>query len=147
MIGMIIITGFIFLVSVTTLYVQTQITERGFCPIPMPFLVPAFASLGVFIGSLTYYLMFIRLEESKERRSEIVYGLLEMLQADEKEFIKKIIENKGEIFQSKLSSIFGKVKTFRVLQNLIRRGIISKEVYGKTNRIKLNEKFKEILGS
>jgi len=145
MIGMIIITGFIFLVSVTTLYVQTQITEYGFCPIPMPVLVPAFASLGVFVGSLTYYLMFIRLEESKEKRSEIIHSMLEMLEVDEKEVVKKIIENKGEIFQSKLSSLFGKVKTCRVIANLVRRGIVFKEPYGKTNKIKLNEKFRKIL--
>jgi hypothetical protein len=144
-IGMVIIAGFIFLVSVTALYVQTQIAERGFCPIPIPVLVPAFASLGVFIGSLTYYLMFIRLEESKGKCSEIVYGMLEMLQPDEREVIKKIIENKGEILQSKLSSLFGKVKTFRVIESLVRRGIVLKESYGKTNKIRLNEKFKEIL--
>lgn len=144
-VSMTIIAGFIFLVSAIALYVQTQIAERGFCPIPVPILVPAFASLGVFIGSLTYYLMFIRLEESKEKHSEIVSRMLDMLQQDEKEVIKKIIENKGEILQSKLSSLFGKVKTFRILQSLIKRGIISKENYGKTNKIKLNEKFKELL--
>jgi uncharacterized membrane protein len=89
--------------------------------------------------------MFIKLEESEEKHSKIVYGLLEMLQTDEREVIKKIIENKGEILQSKLSSLFGKVKTFRVIENLVRRGIVLKESYGKTNKIKLNEKFKEIL--
>lgn len=146
-VGMAIIAGFIFLVSAIALYVQTQITEYGFCPIPVPVLVPAFASLGVFIGSLTYYFMFIRLEESKEKRSEIVQSMLEMLHVDEKEIIKKIIENKGEILQSKLSDVFGKVKTFRIIENLARRGIVSKESYGKTNKIKLNGKFKGILYS
>lgn len=144
-IGMVIIAGFVFLVSVTALYVQMQIAEYGFCPIPIPVLVPAFASLGVFIGSLIYYLMFIKLEKSEEKHSEIVNILLEMLQADEREVIKKIIENKGEILQSKLSALFGKVKTFRVIESLVKRGIVLKESYGKTNKIKLNEKFKEIL--
>ena len=56
-----------------------------------------------------------------------------------------MIDNKGEISQSKLSSVFGKVKTFRTLRGLISRGILVKESYGKTNKIKLNDKFKDIL--
>jgi len=144
-IGLMIIAIFIFLVSITVAYVQTHIAEFGYCPYE-PVLIPAFASLGLFIGSLTYYFMFIKLEKSsEEKRLEIVNSSLEMLQVDEKEVIKKIIENKGEILQSKLSALFGKVKTFRVLEGLSRRGIIVKESYGKTNKIKLNEKFKEVL--
>ena len=143
--GTIIIAGFIFLVSITTLYVQTQIAEKGFCPIPLPLLVPAFASLGVFIGSLTYYLTFIKIEESKEKRSEIVSSMLEILQSDEREVIKMLVENKGEILQSKLSRALGKVKAFRIIESLMRRGVVVKEPYGKTNKIKLNEKFKDIL--
>jgi uncharacterized membrane protein len=143
--GTIIIAGFIFLVSITTLYVQMQIAEKGFCPIPLPLLVPVFASLGVFIGSLTYYLTFIKIEESREKRSEIVSSMLEILQSDEKEVIKMLVENKGEILQSKLSRSLGKVKAFRVVESLMRRGVVVKEPYGKTNKIKLNEKFKNIL--
>jgi uncharacterized membrane protein len=146
-IGTIIIAGFIFLVSITTLYVQTQIAEKGFCPIPLPLLVPAFASLGVFIGSLTYYLTFIKIEENREKRTEIVSAALEILQSDEKEIIKMLVENKGEILQSKISRSLGKVKAFRIIENLAKRGIITKEPYGKTNKIKLNEKFRDILVS
>jgi len=140
-----IVAGFVFLVSITTLYIQTQIAEKGFCPIPLPFLVPAFASLGIFIGSLTYYLTFIKMEESKEKRSEIISTLLEILQSDEKEIIKMLLENKGEVLQSKISRSLGKVKAFRVIESLMKRGVVVKEPYGKTNKIKLNEKFKNIL--
>jgi uncharacterized membrane protein len=140
-----IVAGFVFLVSITTLYIQTQIAEKGDCPIPLPFLVPAFASLGIFIGSLTYYLTFIKMEENKEKRSEIISTLLEILQSDEKEVIKMFLENKGEVLQSKISRSLGKVKAFRVIESLMKRGVVVKEPYGKTNKIKLNEKFKNIL--
>ena len=83
--------------------------------------------------------------ESEKKIAEDAQVVLDMLQLDEKNIIKKIIENKGEITQSKLSSSFGKVKTFRVIENLKKRGIITKESYGKTNKIKLNEKFSNIL--
>ncbi|MDI6826610.1 MAG: hypothetical protein QMD36_05530 [Candidatus Aenigmarchaeota archaeon] len=144
-ISTVLIAGFIFFVSVTALYVQTQIAEFGFCPIPIPILIPTFASLGIFVGSSVYYLMSVKIEESKEKRVEVVNAMLDLLRADEKETIKKIIENKGEISQSKLSSFFGKVKTFRVIEDLMRRDIVEKEPYGKTNKIKLNDKFKQVL--
>jgi uncharacterized membrane protein len=140
----IIIAAFIFLVSIAVIYVQTHIIQFGFCPYE-PVLVPAFASLGVFIGSLVYYLISIKLEESKEKRFEITHILLDILQPDEREIIKRLIENKGEILQSKLSSELGKVKVFRTIENLRKRGIIEKEPYGKTNKISFANKFRDVL--
>jgi len=89
--------------------------------------------------------MFPKLTASEKKIAEDARVVLDMLQFEEKNIIKKIIENKGEITQSRLSSLFGKVKTFRVLESLRRRGIITKESYGKTNKIKLNENFSKIL--
>lgn len=142
---MILFGGFIFLVSVTTFYVQSQISHYGYCPIPIPVLMPTLASLGLFVGSLVYYIMLGKVEESREKRTEAINFLLELLPTDEKEVLRKIIENKGKITQSKLSSSLGKVKAFRVLESLRKRGIILKEPYGKTNIIKLNEKYSKIL--
>jgi len=141
------ITGFIFAVSFSTLYAQTNIIEGTACActLPIPILIPTFSSLGIMIGSFVYYAMFPKLMESEKKLAEDAQVILDMLQLDERNIIKKIIENKGQITQSKLSSLFGKVKTFRVLESLKRRGIIIKESYGKTNKIRLNEKFNEIL--
>ena len=141
------ITGFIFAVSFSTLYAQTHIIEGTACSctLPIPVLIPTFSSLGILIGSFVYYAMFPKLMDSEKKLAEDAQVILDMLQIDEKNIIKKIIENKGEITQSKLSSLFGKVKTFRVVENLKKRGIITKESYGKTNKIKLNEKFNKIL--
>ena len=147
MIIIMMITGFIFAVSFSTLYAQTNIIEGTACActLPIPILIPTFSSLGILIGSFVYYAMFPKLMESEKKIAEDAQVVLDMLQLDEKNIIKKIIENKGEITQSKLSSSFGKVKTFRVIENLKKRGIITKESYGKTNKIKLDEKFSKIL--
>jgi len=147
MIVVMLITGFIFAVSFATLYAQTQIVEGTVCSctLPIPVLIPTFSSLGILIGSFVYYAMFPKLMETEKRLAEDAQVILDMLQLDEKNIIKKIIENKGEITQSKLSSSFGKVKTFRVLEGLKRRGIVIKESYGKTNKIRLDEKFHKIL--
>jgi hypothetical protein len=145
--AIILLSGFIFAVSFSTLYAQTHIIEGTACSctLPIPVLIPTFASLGLLIGSILYYFMSPKIEESKEKQIQLIFSLVEMLNPEEKEVVKKLLENKGEILQSKLSQSFGKVKTFRVLENLRKRGVIEKEPYGKTNVIKLSEKFKNIL--
>ena len=142
-----ILAVFIFIVSFSTLYAQTHIAEGTACSctLPIPLLIPVLSSIGVLIGSVVYYFMFPKVEESKEKQVQAVFSLVEMLKPDEKEVIRKLLENKGEISQSKLSQSFGKVKTFRILENLKKREIIEKEPYGKTNIIKLSQKFKHIL--
>ncbi len=141
------ITGFIFVVSFSTLYAQTNIIggTAYTCTLPIPVLIPTLSSLGILVGSFVYYMMVPKLSESEKRVTENTRILLDMLKVDEKKIIEKLVENNGEISQSKLSSLFGKVKTFRIIQTLIRREIVIKESYGKTNKIKLNDKFRKIL--
>ena len=139
------IAGFVFSVSFSTLYAQTHIEEGNACSctLPIPVLIPTFSSLGVFVGSMVYYSMLPLKKESKITKEDFNL-LLDMIGPNEKEIVRKIIENKGKITQSKLSSRFGKVKTFRVLEDLKKRGIIEKEPYGKTNIIHLNENLKKL---
>lgn len=146
-ISIMLVAGFIFAVSFSTLYAQTHISEGTACSctLPIPLLIPTFSSLGVFVGSIVYYLTFARIKESEKKSNEDANVLLRMLQNDERGIIEKLVENNGEMTQSKLSSVFGKVKTFRVLENLRKRGIIVKESYGKTNKIRLSEKFRKVL--
>ncbi len=141
----IILAGFIFSVSFSTLYAQTHIIEGTACSctLPIPLLIPTFSSLGIFVGSIVYYLLFPKIEEGKSKESLNLF--LDFLEPDEKSILQKILENKGKITQSKLSSQFGKVKVFRILESLRKRGIIEKEAYGKTNTIKISEKFSELL--
>jgi uncharacterized membrane protein len=140
-----ILAGFIFAVSFSTLYAQTHIIEGTACSctLPIPLLIPTFSSLGIFVGSIVYYLLFPKIEEGKGKEDLSLF--LDFLEPDEKSILQKIIENKGKITQSKLSSQFGKVKVFRILEKLKERGIIEKEAYGKTNTIKISEKFSKLL--
>jgi uncharacterized membrane protein len=145
--AVILMAGFVFAVSLSTLYAQTHIIEGTACSctLPIPLLIPTFSSLGLFIGSIVYYLTFSKVEEARERCATNARVLLDMLEPNEKNIILKIVDNKGKITQSKLSRQFGKVKTFRVLENLRKRGIIKKESYGKTNLIELDEKYSKLL--
>jgi uncharacterized membrane protein len=146
-IAIILLSGFIFAVSFSTLYAQTNISQGTACSctLPIPLLIPTLSSLGLLMGSVVYYFMFPKVEESKEKQVQMVFSLVEMLNPNEKDIVRKLLENRGQILQSRLSQLFGKVKTFRILENLKKRGIIEKEPYGKTNIIKLSQKFSQIL--
>ena len=149
LIVIILLTGFIFGVSFSTLYAQTHISEGTACSctLPIPILIPTLSSLGVFIGSVVYYMMSPKTEKDKEKYRNDMKMLLGVLPNDEGEIVKMLMDNNGEITQSKLSSKFGRVKTFRTIERLRMRGVIEKEPYGKTNIIKLNEIFRQILCS
>ena len=140
----IILAGFIFGVSFSTLYAQVNIAEGSACTckLPIPLLIPMFASLGVLIGSIIYYLIFPKPVEKEA--SENVDDILSLLKPGEKDIVKKIIQAGGEIPQSKLSKEFGKVKVFRILEDLAERGIVEKVEYGRTNKIKITKKFDKI---
>jgi uncharacterized membrane protein len=139
------IAGFFLSVTLIALYVQYSLNVYGYCPIPASILIPLFASLGVFVGTLVYYIMLGRIEESKEKRIQAVKSLLEILPFEEREVLTKLIENKGNITQAKISKELGKVKAFRTIESLRKKGIIEKVQHGKTNLIKFKEKYFKIL--
>lgn len=62
-----------------------------------------------------------------------------LLKTDEKKVFSEIINAKGEILQNKLvvQTKLSKVKITRILANLQRKDMITKERYGFTNKIKL----------
>lgn len=138
-----IISGFIFLVSFATLYAQTHIIEGTACSctLPIPLLIPMFSSFGIFVGLISFYIFSPYF--SKEKRD--LNLLLKFFESNESLVIKMLTENEGKITQSKISRAIGKVNSYRTIEKLVRRGIVVKEKYGKTNVIKLKEDFKKIL--
>ncbi|MCD6371241.1 MAG: hypothetical protein J7L39_00795 [Candidatus Aenigmarchaeota archaeon] len=140
----IIISGFVFAVSFATLYAQTYIVEGTACActLPIPLLIPTFSSLGIIVG-LTVYLFASKTPEEVEKIDKETF--LNLFEDEERVVVSKILENGGEILQSKLSKEIGKVKTFRIVERLKRRGVLDKVKYGKTNKIILTEKLKKLL--
>jgi uncharacterized membrane protein len=139
-----ILTIFVLIVSLAALYVQAQI-EAGTvctCAIPLPVLVPILSSIGLLVGTFIYYISSPKFE----KRETDVKPLLKFLDPVEQKIMSKIIENKNEISQAGIVSSTGlpKVKVFRVIERLKNKGIVSKEPYGKTNLIKLNDDIREL---
>jgi len=74
-------------------------------------------------------------EEETEREQELISRLLD---GDEKKLFNLIIESDGVILQKDIVAmgIFSKAKVTRLLDKLENRGLIERERYGLTNRIR-----------
>lgn len=72
--------------------------------------------------------------------------ILKFLSYNEKKVVNKLIEQKGTALQSEISRMesLGKVKTHRAVQDLEKKGIITIERYGNTNRINFTNDLKKI---
>ncbi len=143
----ILLTGFVFGVSFSTLYAQTHVSQGQVCSctLPIPILIPTLSSLGIFVGSIVYYLLFPKIEKYRGKYVKDTRALIDLLTHEEAKLIRMIVENGGKITQSKLSSELGAVKVHRTLKDLELRGIVDKEPHGKTNMIRLTKKFSKIL--
>jgi hypothetical protein len=143
-----IIAIFIFIVSFASLYTQRHIScgSTQTCTIPIPFLIPISASLGLFIGTLVYYLMVGRLKQKNtdiHKYHQIISKLLEKEERD----VLKIIAKEKEISQAKVTSIVNmpRVKVFRIIKKLQEKNLVEKKEQGKKRIIKIKEELSDIL--
>ena len=99
----------------------------------------------VFAGSLLYYLLSIKIDNQTKIMDKNVEVLYLILDEDEKKVLRKLIDNKGVMMQSKLSETFGKIKSHRLIKKLISKKIVEVKKNGKSNLVKLNRELKEEL--
>jgi len=109
--------------------------------------IPVFIFAGIVIGALVFFFMSSRLDAKEKDLSKVTSVLVSFLNKDEKQVVQKILDNEGKILQAEVSRLegLGKVKSHRILQRLLDRGVVEKESFGKTNIIKLNKEIKETL--
>jgi predicted transcriptional regulator len=143
----------------------------GLCPrmVPNYFLWLSLILMVVIIVPVSYYVISKRLEEKMEKNLSAITKLvdhkvksgvkkenlqinnngsiLKLLNTNEKKVVEKIIENKGSVLQSEISRMesMTKLKTHRAVKELERKGIVTLEQYGKTNRIILTKDIKEVI--
>jgi uncharacterized membrane protein len=139
-----ILTIFVLVVSLAALYVQAQI-EAGTvctCAIPLPVLVPLLSSIGLLVGTFIYYISSPKFE----KRGTDPKPLLKFFDPTEQRIMSAIIESRNEISQAKIVSRTGlpKVKVFRSLEKLRLKGVLEKERFGKTNKIRLSKDVMDI---
>ena len=102
-------------------------------------MIPVFIIIGVIIGAVVFFFMATKLDNRKKELQNMTNALVQFLNKDEKLVVQKLFENNGKVLQAEISRTegLGKVRSHRVIQKLVDRGVITVEHYGKTNIIKL----------
>lgn len=156
-IGIIALVAFLYAVfTVNTLL--ANVSNPQFCPSAgteacphkqeLDFLIaaiPLIASIAVIVGAATYYLMAGRIEGKEKTLKKNSEVLLRFLSADEKKLVNALIESHGKVLQAEISRLPGmsKLKSHRVIQRLIDRGVIEKDRIGKTNIVRFTKEIRE----
>jgi len=143
-----IIAAFIFAVSLASLYAQRVIScgEAQMCTIPIPLLIPIAASVGLFIGTLVYYLMVGRLKKKDINLGECS-AIVGKLFNEKEKVILRIIASRDSVSQAKVTSLaeLPRLKVFRIIEKLKEKGLIEKQEEGKRRIIKAKEGIKELI--
>ncbi len=142
--GILILSVFVLIVSVSSFYVQTEISSGNACgcSIPIPLFIPFLASIGLFIGTLIYYMFSPRFEKNKLDKK----SLLNFLGGDERKVFGVMLDKK-EINQAQLvrETNLSKVKVSRIIKRFENKGLIEKISIGKINMIKLKREISELI--
>ncbi|MEW6748292.1 MAG: hypothetical protein AB1295_01140 [Candidatus Micrarchaeota archaeon] len=109
--------------------------------------LPAMIVLGFLFGVGASYFYFERKLELPVPSADRKEALLSLLQPTEKKILAKIVERGGDALQSEISRVegVGKVKAHRVIEKLVRRGVLQKEGMGKTNVLRLRKDILEAM--
>ncbi|MCR4368606.1 MAG: hypothetical protein NUV67_01740 [archaeon] len=107
--------------------------------------LPLVISIAIVVGAGTYYLMSGKVESTEKSLKKNTDVILKLLNSEEKKLVNLLIENNGKILQAEVTRLPGmtKVKSHRVVQKLIDRGVLEKESVGKTNVLKFTQEIKE----
>ncbi|MFH0870595.1 MAG: hypothetical protein V1866_06090 [archaeon] len=115
--------------------------------LPFFYFIPIFAFFGIAIGALMYYILGGEIERKEKIIEYDTKVILKLLNPDERRVIEKIVESQGKVQQMEITYLegFTKVKSHRVLESLVGKGILSKEKMGKMRLIRMNKDFYDIL--
>lgn len=100
---------------------------------------------AIFIGSLVYYLLSLKIETQQNTINKNIRLVMDFLDNDEKKALKEIIKSRGLMLQSELTKKFGKLKTHRLIKRLEQKNMITISSLGKTNEIHLKPELKKEL--
>lgn len=148
LLGVGIITGFIFIVLFSSFYVDDAIKQNNACGcvIPIPYMILILSSLGVFVGSLMYYIMASKYSKKKKSSDENIRYTLKFLEPDERMIIKALIDQRSPLRQSELERFtkLGKVKIHRIVQKLVQKEVIIRSPEGKAVYLSLKDELKKV---
>lgn len=148
--SIVVLTVVAFVITITSIYFFVHENfmnqETCSCTIPMTWVLVILTSLGVFVGMFTYYYLMESFEKEKEVLSEEIEKTLDFLDNDKKKIAGKLIENGGNMHQSRIVEETGmdKVKVSRTVSGLVDKDVVEKEDAGMSNLIRLKQPYRKL---
>lgn len=107
-------------------------------------MIPVMIGGGAILGAVAYYLFYERTAPVKKEADAALS--VSLMERDESKILGKLVAEGGRVTQSEVSRIegMGKVKAHRILAKLEKRGIVASEKYGKTNMVKISDKYRKL---
>ncbi len=143
-----IIVGFIFIIFFTNNYLKENVLCDLHCnshkSVTLAITLAALA--GVFVGSLTYYLMSEKYGKQVNKFQRDIKATIKFLEQDHQLIINALIKNSGKLTQSELTkqTKLSRVKISRGVKQLEEKQIITKSKAGMTNQIELQKDLKKL---
>ncbi len=108
-------------------------------------MIPVFIGGGAILGAVALYLFYEKTQQPGQQEHDAKLAL-SLMEKDEAKVVGRIVGEGGRITQSEVSRIegIGKVKAHRILERLEKRRVLAREQYGKTNMVKLTEKYRKL---
>ncbi|MFH0817606.1 MAG: hypothetical protein V1909_03145 [Candidatus Micrarchaeota archaeon] len=111
-------------------------------------MTPVVLFAGIIIGAFAFYFLYERKKPETvviDNKKNVI-DIVDVLDENEAKVLRKIINEKGRVLQAEISRLeeIGKVKSHRITERLEKRGIIEIESAGKTNIVKLTEKYRKL---
>ena len=125
-------------------YIYERQAEKN---LPFYYFIPIFGFFGLVVGATIYFI----LSSDLERKEQIIQHkndvILKLLGPEERKVISKIVANNGKISQTEITYLEGytKVKAHRIVETLVQKGIVEKEVLGKMRLLHLNKELYALL--
>lgn len=127
--------------------IQTIYERQANEQTPFYLFIPIFSFFGIGIGATLYFIFSEGLEKKDKTIKHNSSVILKLLNPEERKIIKKLIESQGKIQQVEITYMQGytKVKAHRIVEGLVKKGIVTKEAMGKVRLIILDKELYEIL--
>jgi hypothetical protein len=168
-IASLIILGFLLLVASVFFYVEKTRDVRRIDPLdlesmtkediiqtiydmrvestPFYYFIPIFGFFGVVVGASVYFVLSSDLEKKDKTITNNTSVVLKLLSVEERKVVNKLLDNNGKLHQSEITYMDGytKVKSHRLVETLLKKGIVKKEILGKARLIILEKDLYDVL--
>jgi DNA-binding MarR family transcriptional regulator len=150
--GLIVVSVFIFLITVLVFVYALASGGQQVPEILLPFIVyhiqfmVVMGFFGVGSGLVVYSILNATLEKQKKIVQTNMDIILKFLSQDEREVVRLMGDKEGMTTQSEMAKLPGmtRLKAHRIVKKLETRGIVHVEKYGKINVVRLVEELREL---